>query len=449
VGRSLADPWYEARARGDLTNDGTGGPPQPYKYQNVTDPVTTQQSNFFQAQVTSLPPDLKEVLFPRIDYAFWKDIATSADDQDGVFYLKYDSATGNFRDKAGTVHSFRDWVDTQNTALVPVPRAGYYFFDTQNGLNPQNGGGGILTPGIALKGGSMQAQGFIYVNCDTFGTQGLAGASGWYNMPGEPYRDIGYVRVEEDPTNANYKKFANNPDNTVTCNPATKANCFVDSVADGAWTFQDLAWSNGGAAKNKVFDMYLAQKTVTRPDGTTCTNCWFPVPYFVNAGVPCTPGTNAALGVNPNGCSEPHEPFLNLIYPTTPGPVTVGWQDPTAQTKISKVTDTGKFNGTPLGGGVANVCAQTATATQCTSNGYDRDGALVTLDPAFYGVVYIEGIFDTTGNATYYGSLLVNQDATKAGTPDIYFDESLVKGNWPPKSFRFPRVYTSASQTDQ
>lgn len=445
VGRSLADPWYEARARGDLTNDGTGGPPQPFKYQNLTDPVTTQQSNFFQAQITNQPPDLREVLFPRIDYNFWKDIATSADDQDGIFYLRW--VSGNtFQDKVGTQHDIRDWIDVMNGGgITPAPRAGFYFFDTQNQQNPQNGGGGVLTPDVAFRGGSMQAQGFIYLNVATFQTQGLGGQTGWYNMPGEPYRDIGYLRVDEDPASPAYKNFANNPDNSVTCVPATHVNCFLDNAQSGAWEYQDLAWSNGAAAKNNLFDMYLIQRTFVRPDGTTCTNCWMPVPYYNG----CHPGTNAALGVDPLGCSEPAEPYLNLIYPTAPGAVSVGWENPTAQTKISKVTSTGTLSGTPLGGGVSNTCLQSATAVQCTSNGYDRDGALVQLDPAFYGVVYVEGQFDTTGNATYYGSLLVNQDATKAGTPDIYFDESLIKGNWPPKSFRFPRVYTSASQTDQ
>ncbi|HWS71090.1 MAG TPA: hypothetical protein VN605_03205, partial [Thermoanaerobaculia bacterium] len=82
-------------------------------------------------------------------------------------------------------------------------------------------------------------------------------------------------------------------------------------------------------------------------------------------------------------------------------------------------------------------------------NGYDRDGALVQLSPSLDGILYIEGGNKTTGNAVYFGSLLIRKDFDNAGNPDVWFDEKLIKGDWPPKSFNFPRVYISAEQTDQ
>ena len=87
----------------------------------------------------------------------------------------------------------------------------------------------------------------------------------------------------------------------------------------------------------------------------------------------------------------------------------------------------------------------------CTSIRYDDLGALVDdLRPFFEGVVYNEGAFEqTTGNAIYYGSLLIQGNVGKGGTPQVWFDEKLVKGKWPPDSFNFPRVLISSIRTDE
>lgn len=65
------------------------------------------------------------------------------------------------------------------------------------------------------------------------------------------------------------------------------------------------------------------------------------------------------------------------------------------------------------------------------------------------GVFYTSGAYTAKGNARYFGSLVAQQGVLDgAGTPELYFDESLVKGNWPRKGMSLPRVVISAWQTD-
>lgn len=431
VAEPIQDPWYQARSRGDYAGDGAATTYVPYKY---NDPATQEIwepaggggcdvcRSIFQFQTTNLPPDIRSVLFPKIDYDFWKEIATSSDDQDGIYYLSW-VAGDTFQDRSGNTGTFREWTDTQTASPDGTgnSKAGFYFFDTQNSQNPQNSGPGTLTPAISMNGiGGYQMQGFIYVNTANFKVTGAGpgGPSGLYNMPGEPYKDVGHWRVDESTGT-----FA--LDTTVTPNVL-----IIDGVNDGKWTYQDLD-------DDDKFDFFVESRPLSRADGTSIT---VPVPVQWYPG--CTPGTN---------CSEPHEPYLNLIYPApgnAAGTVTAGWEPMNNQTRRSKKTDNDEPNGTAITCASTNI-TEASPEEDCTTNGYDVDGALVTLEPILNGVFYTEGEFETTGNNHWFGSVLVQGDASKAGTPDVWFDERLIKGEWPPKEFKFPRVYVSAVQTDQ
>lgn len=66
-----------------------------------------------------------------------------------------------------------------------------------------------------------------------------------------------------------------------------------------------------------------------------------------------------------------------------------------------------------------------------------------------YGVMYLAGTFTAQGNANFYGSVVAQRGVIDgAGNPGFYFDERLVKGQWPPKGMNLPRVVISAWQTD-
>ena len=226
---------------------------------------------------------------------------------------------------------------------------------------------------------------------------------------------------------------------TIPCIWATGVGC-VDNFTAGnaAWDFQDLPWSNlsTATAGDGIFQVHVSQRAaITRlsaPTTIAANTEYFVDPFVDN----CIPGDNSCVTCT---CSEPHEPYLNFVYPSAVGTVTTRWEAPGSQTRRPKIS----VNGTPV------TCTAASAATDCTSNGYDRDGAMVQLTPSLDGILYIEGGNDTTGNADYFGSLLIRQDFNNHGTPNVWFDEKLIKGDWPPKSFNFPRVYISAEQTDQ
>ena len=409
VTRQIDDPWWNAWTRLDWGGDGAGGSYQVHKYDDPTIDVTDNSTpaSVFQFQSTNDAPERRSVLFPNIEYAFWKQIATSADNIDSVTYLRWIS--GNiYEDAAGTQKSFLNWVDVSAGA-----KAGFYFFDTMDQTEPTDtNGDGVadnLTPAIKISGvGGSQMQGFIYINTVKWDASGggSGGPTGWYATPGEPYKDIGYWEVD-----------------TTTMDWALDGggNKITKGSGDGEWSFQDVDGDN-------VFDLVTEQRNVVSDEAGNLSNIWFPATWYPG----CTIGTN---------CSEPHEPYLNIQYSTDPyGPHTIGWQSGVGSQRPTRTTND-KSSGTPVN------CA--TDPDDCTSNKYDLDGGLVQLEPFLNGVLYIEGQFEQTGNMHYFGSVLVEGDASKAGTPDIWFDERLIKGQWPPADFNFPRVYVSAIQIDQ
>jgi hypothetical protein len=439
AGKTLDDPWWQARTRGDFTGDGTGGTAVAYPYNlpeldlyDLAGSKTTVRA-IYQIQTKNEPPDYKSVLFPKFDYDFWKDTALTGDDQDNVFYLSWVSGD-KFKDKDGTVKAVEDWINVAGGS-----KAGFYFFDTQNGQNPQNGGPGILTPEVGVKGNPFQAQGFIYLNSKQWDSAGGAkGVDGYYAAPGEPYKDIGYWKVKADGSTWELSGGLH----------------VTEKDNNGQWDHQDLP---GGT--DDVFDYVVAERTFKRPKdggGTTGSDVkvYFPMPYYPG----CT------LKVN---CSEPHEPYVNLEYNTTGAvsgvtvakvnkasgqnqtDVTIKWSNANSGRgqALPKKTNTGKANGAPIS---CNTLPGTEKeiVEQCTSNSWDKHGPLVPLDPGLNGVLYVEGEFEQTGNMIFFGSILAQGDFGKAGSPDVWFDERLIKDEWPPRDFKFPRVFISAVQSD-
>ena len=79
--------------------------------------------------------------------------------------------------------------------------------------------------------------------------------------------------------------------------------------------------------------------------------------------------------------------------------------------------------------------------------GNDLDGALVTLHPLLWGALYNEGGYDASGNAQYYGSLLMRGDFQGNGTPDVYFDACLARGCLE-SQLKMQRVMLSSMESD-
>lgn len=437
--QSLEDPWYEARAKGNIVNAISGTADHPFKIANTTDNITNTTapykgwSNWFQnqngdgASTICGARNKKLVLFPKIDYEFWKALSQSASTStSSVKYLRW-VAGETYTDGIET-KNFAKWVNSHTGA-----KPGFYFFDTRNGLNPQGDAAvGTLAPPITVNssddGPVLLAKGFIYLNSEQFGTTGINGPGGWYNFPGEPFRDIGYHKV-----------------NTATGQYELDAggNKVIENPSPNEWDYQEI---NG----NDQFDLFLAQVNRNIPGGGTLNNIWLPVLWSPG----CVPGRNGVAGAN---CSEPHEPYLNLVYPDAaccagggdPKPVVVGWQDPTLPNAVTKRPKKKTAAGIP-------IACTAGIDPDCTSNLYDKDGSLVenfgnqpNTKPIIDGVLYNEGNFNTQGNAAYFGSILINGNIVGTGTPEVWFDEFLVKGGWQDKFKELPRVFVTSHETEQ
>jgi hypothetical protein len=80
--------------------------------------------------------------------------------------------------------------------------------------------------------------------------------------------------------------------------------------------------------------------------------------------------------------------------------------------------------------------------TYSTTLGRDTLGLPVQVNVNVYGVFYNSGEFEAQGNFTYFGSTVAKKQIgpTAAGTPNFYWDDRLVQGNWPPPELDLPRV---------
>jgi Tfp pilus assembly protein PilX len=79
----------------------------------------------------------------------------------------------------------------------------------------------------------------------------------------------------------------------------------------------------------------------------------------------------------------------------------------------------------------------------------DNTGLPFTQAVMLDGVLYEAGTFTTQGNSNYFGSVVAQRGVLDgAGTPAFWFDERLIKGQWPPKGMPLPRVVISAWETD-
>ena len=420
VNHVVDDPWFQARSWQNVQGNALASP-HPYPYAAANPPTIWGDSHYFQYQTFDQRPNYKRVEITKFNYDFWKAAAIAGRGQQGVHYLSY---TGSGYTDGVTTQGMSAWLSSGN---------GFYFFDTTNGLNPQNGGPGILDAG---GGDPCGFKGFVYANLESIKSTGCGGSSGLFPQPGETYRDIGYRQVVEVTSGLQVRgEWA-----TDAAGQAVYVGAF-----NNQWDYQDLDWSDTGAnsstlgTKNGMFDVWIASKTVKKEsDGSTFTD-YFPVEFFPG----CKPGNNSSC-VSCN-CSEPHEPYLNMRYDGGALTLAAGWAAPGTAGVAKKTTP----NNLPSDSAVPCTTSDVgsiAGQANCTTNAYDADGGLATISPGIQGVVYNEGSFDSTGNGEYFGSIVVGKDTNPKGTCNVWFDERLIKGGWPPPGVTFPRVMATSEQ---
>ena len=363
---------------------------------------------------------MRAVTFPTIRYDTWKRIALQGRGTKGLYYFEYVGGGEYKKNGQGVSHPMHYWVNTRPPGSHLGP--GFYFFDTIGGVNPQNLDGttntGVLAEAVDWNspefGGDFLMSGFIYMNIIQYGSQGAGNAAPVlpYNMPGEVFRDVGHWHW----TGAAWAVDAG-------------GNKQVDGAGDGEFSFQDL---NG----NGKFDVVTEQRLFQSYDPTagTATNRWVPKTWRDDAAPPCTvppvSGPPAATD-----CSEPHEPYLNMIYPdNATDSVTIGWEPYATQGRKPR----------DLVGTTEPNCV--TTPEKCTSNAFDRDGGLVHLPAILNGVMYNEGKYQSQGNSDYFGSVLIHGNTGATGNAQVWFDEKLIKNDWSPPGM--PRVIVYNSMTD-
>lgn len=459
INKGFEDPWFEVRARQNSAPPAgspiTSGTEQLWLYNtpnNVENAVgTSGYSGHFQQQNQDAAPLRRNVLFTRPVYPIWKQIALAGAGQQGIYYLRYVSGTGHdsiWRDTRGVSKTFSQWVNVRAGGFE-----GFFFFDTTDGSDPQLPNGAtnttVLTPSMSLSssaGNPFKMRGFFFMNMVAWGSSGLQDPGGYYNYPGEPFQDIGV-------------HYANVPNGQLLCTEVANPIPVVCATNPGStpWlrNFTNRQWDYQDVNQNGRFDVVVAQNpALIDTPGTDSPDIAANAEYFI---VPYSDACGAANGVGTT-CSDPHEPYLNLIYPagfalgggSDPNPVVVRWE---AQALASQTRRPKNFT-TPTSG-VPVTCTSTSSLADCTSNTYDREGPLVVLGssagdgPVVEGIIYNEGNYDASGQAIYYGAVLIQGTVQGAGTPFVFFDESLARGDWAEKFTNLPRTIMTTIETDQ
>jgi hypothetical protein len=465
LGKDFQDPWYGARAYQDNMMDGATAYnvlPQCYPYSYTADEQTNSGPSYaFQWQDANEYPLKKKVTFPVIKYDYWKKITQAGRGYQGIYYFKYDAPYSFKKFGQGTAHPIAYWVNTVDGAKLGP---GVYFFDTKTGANPQSLTGAsraaVLTEAEDWQandfGNNMLMSGFVYLNTASFGTtgQGSKATTIQANFPGEPFRDVGYPKW--DTANNRWADCGGQVcregigDSKFSCqdlqtgSPHSDGRCRIVVMQAPSWNSYDP----GQTAHITPFNLPQCGSGCSGGKTVYVVKTWKSVEQATrDYGAPCVAppanwdGTQAAG----NYCSEPHEPYLNLVYPDkaannngAPYNVVVGWEPPNDQTTRSKTTDSQ---------GNAVACSP-PDPDRCISNSYDVDGAVVPLDVILYGILYDEGQWGSEGNAWFFGSVLVQDTINlSSGTADVWFDEKLLKGTWAPP--KMPRVIVFNEQTDE
>ncbi len=150
---------------------------------------------------------------------------------------------------------------------------------------------------------------------------------------------------------------------------------------------------------------------------------------FQTKGVAGRPATYRAPGEpfldkDQDGTWDAGEPWINLQYPNGLDGDFVADADDTLQDD---------------GGNAGPVVRNT-------------QGPPIDDEATIWGVLYTNGYWDATGSAKYYGSVIskqgIGESSPSAGTPDLYWDESIARGQWPPREWELPRVVISRWETD-
>ena len=377
----VKDPWLFFRANGSIA-EAPNANDQPWPF-DITVGIEDDKSIFFQNQT---------YVFPELDYDFWKQYTQMR--MRNASYYKYAGAGPLFqRNGVGIAEDMEYWTNTTR----PHVDAGIFFFDSMNSLNPQDGSGGVLVPDIKLNSSTVDPneflmEGVIYTNAALIDSSGISGkaVTTRVNMPAEPFLDTG-IDIDRD---------------------GTVGNTFeeIETVGNGVW---DFAYYGSTESDGQYYDEEYG------------TSEFWAFESEHQVGDATFPDLGDDPRIQPDTV---HEPFLNLAYPEVDEADDPVWVD----------FDYELFTVRTMGGDRD----EDGNEDRMTSL-RDRRGAQIDLDIVLNGVWYNEGAYDGSGNLPVFGSILMKGGFQATGSPDVWFNEGLVLGDWPPATMQIPRVYVS------
>lgn len=359
-------------------------------------------------------------------YDVWKRIAKGRGKN--IHYMVWDTATSAWKqDGVGTAKSMGAWCNLYTTVggvgKIDGKKAGVWFFDTITRTNPQpcvqastkDNCGGKLEDTNML-GGAVPG-GFVYSNVMEQKPGG--GETVNVQMPGESkdfawkdvnahmkYNNQDYFWVYQPQATPCSMYTASGTNLTAQCNHMVQQGYTMPSGAtinvpadiikemdeswdmSGTWMFLDV--SDGYAIKGtKDSSQFRMDEDIAKP--------------FVNFNF---------ANVQGNCCDDANNKNYDIV---------VGGKQQLDQDTVNELQT--KFQAMGLTAGV------------------DLDGPAVPLrDTKFYGIVYNEGSWDWQSGGNLFGAIILGNDYGAAGNAEIWFDERIIKDEWPPKDWRLPRV---------
>jgi hypothetical protein len=141
-----------------------------------------------------------------MDYEFWKTVAqlpATTSPATTSNYFKYDTATDMFVGPGGAKKKIEDWLTPRRTASAPASTSSI----PRTARNPQYGKGGNAHPAIKISASvrkTLADAGLHLSQCRELRhhRQGNLVDDDVYQMPGEPYRDVGFF--DADPATNDY-----------------------------------------------------------------------------------------------------------------------------------------------------------------------------------------------------------------------------------------------------
>jgi len=166
----IDDPWLRVLAGGAVA----GAPAGPQPFPSAVPPVAPDLSQVMQDQAV--------VVCPAFDYDVWKRVYAQSGKR-GVHYFEH-AGGGLYRENG---------VDpAQSFGVIANGAEGLYFFDTDDGLPPEDTDGDgrfdNLTPPILVSGG-WSFRGVLFLNAESIRIDSTVAPQMEVEPPGEPYSD--------------------------------------------------------------------------------------------------------------------------------------------------------------------------------------------------------------------------------------------------------------------